>query len=144
MNNRNNQIWDNHRESSSRLERNTFIILPMLLVPVALQRTLSHDVIPVFAILGQSHTFKCNLSASGIGLQWYDNVYNTEVDETALIFGGNQEVNQAHPISQRLSVDNNGSLTISNLMPEDAGEYFCQSTVGGVTQTQRFELSLGG
>ena len=98
----------------------------------------------MFARLGQSHTFNCNLSVSDGGIQWYDNVYNMEVDKAALIFGGNQEVNKAHPISQRLSVDNNGSLTISNLMSGEAGEYFCQSTVGGVTQAQRFELSIGG
>ena len=105
---------------------------------------LSGDIIPVFALLGQPHTFKCNLSASDSGIQWYDNVYNTEAEKAALIFGGNQKVNQAHPITQRLSVDNNGSLTISNLMPQEAGEYFCQSTVGEVTQVQRFELSLRG
>ena len=97
----------------------------------------------MFSFLGRSLTLECNLSADG-NIRWYDYVYNTEPGQAALIFGENQNVNQAHPISHRLSVDSSGSLTISNLTSDDPGVYFCQSTVGWLTKTQRFKLSLGG
>ena len=115
------------------------------LLPVVVQHVFCDDFISAVGIYGQSHTFKCNLLASDSAVQWYDNVYNMEEGKAALIFDGNQNgVNQAHPISARLSINEEGSLTISDLESDDAGEYFCQSTVDGETQTENYQLTLGG
>lgn len=122
------------------------ITCQLIALLVALATVRADEPMDAVAILGKSRTFECGLPDAN-GIQWLDNVYNTEADAPALIFDSatGDAVNAQHIISDRLSVDDKHRLTITDLVMDDVGEYFCETVAdNGDVMKKSYYLTLGG